>query len=240
MKRFEGRCAVISGASGAIGGAVARALTAEGCRCVLSGRSEGRLGALAGDLRETGHEPTIVAGDLTDESVCARLGDAAEALGGADILIHALGLFVGGALDTAAVADLDRQFAVNVRVPWMLTQSLLANLARNQGQVVFVNSSAGLTAAASVGAYAASKHALRAVADSFRAEVNPRGIRVLSVYPGRTASQMQEAVCEHFGQEYDSSLFMQPEDVGRTIVESLALARSAEITDVRMRPMIKT
>ena len=68
--------------------------------------------------------------------------------------------------------------------PYLLTQTIPAAAGESKGQIVFINSSAGLTARAKVGQYAATKHALKAIADSLRDEVNPLGIRVLSVYPG--------------------------------------------------------
>lgn len=239
MTRFVDQCAVISGASGAIGSAVARLLAAEGCRCVLNGRSAETLTRLADELESQGSSPAVVCGDLTDEETSLAIAEAAADCGGATIVVHALGLFIGGSVIAGPVADLDRQMAVNLRAPWLLTQALLPDLVARQGQLVFVNSSAGLDGGATTGAYAASKHALRAMADSLRAEVNSAGVRVLTVYPGRTASRMQEAVCEHFDQPYDPAAFMQPDDVARTILEALALGRSAEITDIRMRPMIK-
>ena len=107
------------------------------------------------------------------------------------------------------------------------------------GQVVFVNSSAGLTARAGVGQYAATKHALRAVADSFREEVNADGLRVLSVFLGRTATPMQEAVHKMEGKAYYPERLMQAEDVAAVVVNALSLPRTAEVTDIYARPMKK-
>ena len=85
-------------------------------------------------------------------------------------------------------------------------------------------------------AYAASKTALKAVTDSLRSEVNADGIRVLSVYPGRTASAMQEALYKQEGRIYEPEKMLQPEDVAETVVSALSLKRTAEITDILIRP----
>ncbi|MEJ2684988.1 MAG: SDR family NAD(P)-dependent oxidoreductase [Candidatus Sulfobium sp.] len=107
------------------------------------------------------------------------------------------------------------------------------------GQIVFINSSAGLKARAGVSQYAATKHALRAVADSLREEVNAHGIRVLSIYPGRTSTPMQEIVHRMEGRIYDPDHFMRPEDIASVVINSLHLPGSAEVTDVSIRPMNK-
>ena len=88
--------------------------------------------------------------------------------------------------------------------PYLLTQSLLQLLRRRQGQMVFINSSAGLSARGEMAPYAATKHALKAVADSFREEVNADGLRVLSIYLGRTASPMQARIHAMEGKPYPS------------------------------------
>jgi NADP-dependent 3-hydroxy acid dehydrogenase YdfG len=88
--------------------------------------------------------------------------------------------------------------------------------------------------------YSATKYALKAIADSFRAEVNPEGIRVLSVYPGRTASPQQAAIHKAEGKPYSPELLMQPADVARILVDALKVDRTAEVTDISIRPMHKT
>jgi NADP-dependent 3-hydroxy acid dehydrogenase YdfG len=85
--------------------------------------------------------------------------------------------------------------------------------------------------------YAASKHALRALADGLRDEVNKKGVRVITVFPGRTATPMQEAVHRYEGRPYDAERFLQPEDVAAAAVNALALPRTAEVTDLHIRPM---
>jgi len=238
--RFSEQIAVVAGATGAIGGQVARRLGSEGASLVLMGRNRARLGAIAGELEGAAGVVRTVAGDLAEAAVI----DAAEAesasLGdGVDLLVHAAGAFRAGSFETAPSADLDHQFAVNARAPYLLTRRLLPGLRRRGGLVVFVNSTAGLVAGVGSAAYAASKHALRALADALRAEVNADGVRVLSVYPGRTRSRMQQEVCRSLGQRYDAERFLDPADVASAIVDAAALPASAEVYDLRLRPAAK-
>jgi short-subunit dehydrogenase len=109
-----------------------------------------------------------------------------------------------------------------------------------KGQIVFLNSTAGLRARANASQYAATKHALKAVADSLREEVNPAGVRVLSLFLGRTATPMQASVFAAERREYNPGILMQPEDVAEVVVNALALSRRAEITEITMRPAIKS
>ena len=112
-------------------------------------------------------------------------------------------------------------------------------LKARQGQIVFINSSVGLGAKANVGQYAATKHALKAIADSLREEVNGDGVRVLSVFVGRTATRMQEAIHGMEGRAYRPERLMRPEDVATVVINVLSLPRSAEVTDIVMRPLAK-
>ncbi len=105
-----------------------------------------------------------------------------------------------------------------------------------RGSVVFVNSGAGLRANPQWSAYAASKHGLRALADSLRAEEAAAGVRVSTVFPSRTATPMQERVHAQEGREYDAADWIRPETVADAIVRLVDLPRDATITDVTVRP----
>jgi NAD(P)-dependent dehydrogenase (short-subunit alcohol dehydrogenase family) len=143
-------------------------------------------------------------------------------------------------MERSRIADLDLQYAINVRAPYAVTQRLLPLLAAARGQIVFINSSVGLTAKRSdVGQYAATKHALKAITDSLREEVNPKGIRILAVYLGRTATPMQESICRKEGRVYHPETLLQPEDVASVVLQALMLPPTAEVTDISIRPMTR-
>ncbi len=237
MRAFEGQVAVVTGASSGIGRAMALALGREGAALCLLGQDPNRLGAVAAEAGVHTDHVIHHRADFTSESqvrsLIAWLLDELEAL---DLLVHCAGLMLMGAIETAPVEDLDRQFQVNVRSPFIITQVLLPLLRAQKGQIVFVNSSAVQRAKANVGQYAATKHALRGVADSLREEVNAQGVRVLSVYPGRTATPIQERICAFEGQPYEPHNLLQPDDVAAAVVQALRIPRSAEITDIHIRP----
>ena len=229
---WQGESALVTGAGSGIGRAIARSLADAGARVLLLGRDAARLRATAADAR--GAE--VVALDLAaDAEAVAALAPRLPAR--LAVLVHAAGAHRLGPVEATDPAALDALLAVNLRAPLALTRLCLPALRAARGQVVFVNSSQGLAAGRGAGAYAASKHALRALADSLRGEVNAEGVRVLSVYPGRTATPLQAVVHAQEGRAYDPGALMQPEDVAAMVLAALTLPRTAEVTDIMMRPM---
>lgn len=234
-----GQVAVVTGASSGIGRAIAELLASKGAVvCGIARNSTPVVPPAAGPPR--GDLPADVIGyhaDLVDARECRSV--VAQILadhGGVDIVVHAAGTLELGGLAEATVEAFDRLYAVNVRAPFVVTQALLPKLLERHGQVVFINSSVGLRASAGGAQYGASKHALRAVADAFRDEVNDAGLRVLSMYLGRTATPMQERLHAREQRDYRPERLLQPADVAAMVIASLLLPRTAEVTDIAMRP----
>lgn len=240
MPRLQTKTALITGASGAIGRATALALAERGVSLFLSGRDPERLEASLEAARALGVEAAGLPLDLARDGAVSELASLLEErFGGADLLVHSLGAYAAGTVAETPVEALDHQIAINLRVPYRLTRRLLPGLIERRGQVVFLGSSAGARPRGGLSAYAASKAALRALADALRDEVNPAGVRVLSIFPGRTAGAMQQEVHRLEGEAYDPARLLQPADVAAAIVAALELPDSAEVTDLHIRPMRK-
>lgn len=241
MLDLAGQVAVVTGASSGVGRAIALALAQKGVRLCLVGRQSETLDAVAQIVRATSSQVACYQADLavnTDiEGLATHLRMGFE---GVDILIHSAGLIELGRMGCASAEGLDRHYQVNLRAPYILTQALLSTLRLRKGQIVFINSSVGLNARAGVGQYAATKHALRALADSLREEVNRDEVRVLSVFLGRTATPMQAVVHRVEGKGYHPESLLQPEDVAAVVLNALTLPRTAEVTDINIRPLIKS
>lgn len=223
---------LITGAGSGIGAVLARRLRDRGDDVVALVRDAGR----AREVAEALPGVRVLVGDLAQPGRLSWALSKQQLPDRIDSLIH-----VAGVVDLGAVADLlpalwEQQLAVNLVAPAELTRLLLPVLRVSQGQIVFVNSGAGLRAHAGWSAYAASKHGLRALADALRAEEAQHGVRVTSIYPGRTATPMQERVHQQEGQDYDAERFITPESVATTILTALDLPRDAEITDLTVRP----
>ncbi|MCF6236797.1 MAG: SDR family NAD(P)-dependent oxidoreductase [Gammaproteobacteria bacterium] len=237
---LAGKVVVISGASSGIGRAVALEVARQGGIPCLIGRRIDALNSVLSEVREYVVGAQCYEADLTDDDAQSNLLVLLKQdFDGLDALVHCAGVFAMGAVETESVARLDWQYKINVRAPYLLTQHLLPSLKQQQGQIVFVNSTVGLAAKSGVAQYAASKAALKAIADALREEVNPDGVRVLSIYPGRTASPMQEAIHKMEKRNYDSARLMQSSDVADAIVYALSAPRTAEVTDITVRPMAR-
>lgn len=238
MTLQTGHSAVVTGASSGIGQAIALALAAEGLALRLVGRDTERLEGTARAAKARSRDVGWSAVDLTNprqiEDYAAQLRN--EPIG---VLVHSAGLYARGPHAERDSDEYARAFAANVSGPMQLTQLLLPSLRRTQGQIVFINSTQGLTPSAGVGMFAATQHALRAMADTLRDEVNADGIRVLTVYPGRTATPRQERIFAMEGRPYTPDRLLQPEDIATMIVASLKLPRTAEVTSLTIRPMLK-
>src|SRR5690606_24367661 len=117
------------------------------------------------------------------------------------------------------------------------TSRLLPLIKPVRGQIVFLNSTQGLRAGRDAGAYAASKFALHAFADSLRAQVNADGVRVLSMFIGATATPMQARIHQSAGRPYRAERLMQPSDVAAMAASALRLPRTCEVVELLMRPM---
>ena len=231
--------ALVTGAGGDIGRAVARALSELGATVALVGRTTRTLEATAAVLPGPSH---VLAVDLSDDDAVRSLLTSSGALFAdeLDVLVHCAGTYGRGPMDQASLGAFDDLYDANVRAPYHLTQALLPSLKRQRGQVVFVNSTQGLAASEGVGQFAATQHALKAVADSLRAEVNAAGVRVLTLHVGRTASGRQAAIFADEGRPYEPELLLQPSDVATMIASCLTLPRSAEVTTLTIRPLLKT
>lgn len=230
QSQFKNKRALVTGASSGIGQAIAQALAAEGAQIHAVARSWPQQPA-GWQLHNA---------DFTVETDVKRL--AVEVSASAiplDLVIHCAGALEIGAVADFPVAQLDYLYQVNVRAPFLLTQLLLPNLTKSGGQIVFINSSAAIAPNTALAGYSSAKAALKLVADCLRMEVNPSGVRVMSVYPGKTASAMQQRAHELAGKPYDAESLMQPADVAQMVLSALALPKTAEMTDLHIRPMKK-
>ena len=215
-------------------------------RVLLTGGGSGIGHALAQRLAERGDELWLVVrapdraadfpgahvlvADLADPDAIAALDLPVEL----DAVVHAAGVVELGPVAELSAETWESALRVNVMAPALLTKAALPALRAARGTVVFVNSGAGLQANPQWSAYAASKFGVRAVADALRAE-EPE-LRVSTVFPGRTATPMQEKVHAQEGKEYDAGRWIRPGTVADGVLHVLNLPRDATVTDLMIKP----
>jgi NAD(P)-dependent dehydrogenase (short-subunit alcohol dehydrogenase family) len=224
------RTHLLTGAGSGMGAVLAERLLERGDSLILVARSTER----AHDLRADLPDATVLVADLADpaavEAVAGQLPDSL------DSVVHAAGV-----VDLGSVAELttdawQSQLAVNLVGPAVLTRVCLPAVRAARGTFVYVNSGAGQVAHPHWSAYAASKFGLRALADSLRAEEQGHGVRVTTVFPGRTATPMQQKVHQQEGKEYDASAWIEPDTVVDAILHVLDLPDDATVSDLTIRP----
>lgn len=223
---------LITGAGSGIGAALAQRLADRGDDLWLLARDAGR----AAQLRDRFPGARTLVGDLDEPARLSWAFGHQEPPARIDSLIHVAGVVELGTVADTPVSAWRQQFDVNTIAPAELTRLMLPALRTARGHVVFVNSGAGLRVSPGWGAYAASKFALRALADAVRAEEHENGVRVTTVYPGRTATPMQEKVHRQEGEEYDASQWIDPASVATTILAALDLPRDADLIELTVRP----
>lgn len=214
---------MLTGATGGIGAALTRLLTDRGETVLAVGRDRDRLAALA------------AAPVVADLSRPDTLGAAFPQLDRLDALVHSAAVVRLGTVAETPAGVWAEHLTVNLAAAAELTRLALPALRAARGHVVFVNSGAGQRANPGWGAYAASKFGLRALADSLRAEESTHGVRVTTVYPGRTATAMQESVRDQEGASYQADDYIRPETVARLILTALDTPRDAHLTELTVR-----
>ena len=212
-----GRTALVTGASGGLGQAIARALARRGASVVLTARRAEVLEPLAAELGGQ-----AVATDLSDRGALERL--VADA-GAVDVLVANAGIPGSGTLDSFSVEEIDRALDVNLRAPILLARLLADGMAaRGGGHMVFMSSLNGKSAPPGTPIYAATKFGLRGFAQSLRQDLQPLGIGVSAVFPGfiRDAGLFHDAGVKLPAYVRTSA----PEDVGRAVVDAIEKDRA--------------
>ena len=216
--------ALVTGASRGIGAAVAEALGPTH-HVILNGRDEESLAAVAAGLPDARVWPAeLTAVTEADVAGIERL----------DVLVHSAGINRMGRIADLPAGAWRETLEVNVVAVAELTRLLLPALRRAEGHVVCVNSGSGQRANPEWGAYAASKFALKAFADALRLE-EPR-LRVTTVYPGRTATDMQRELRRYEGGEFEPEKYLTPRSVARAVLAAVTAGPDAHLTELTLRP----
>lgn len=196
MFDLTGKTALVTGASGGIGGAIARALHAQGATVALSGTRTAALEELAGTL---GNRTHVIACDLSvAEQVDGLVGKAEAAMGSLDILVNNAGLTRDGLAMRMKDADWQAVIDVNLTASFRLCRAALRGmLKRRAGRIVGITSIVGVTGNPGQANYAASKAGMIGMTKALAAEVAARGVTVNCVAPGFIATAMTDALDEN-------------------------------------------
>lgn len=224
--------ALVTGATSGIGHEIARDLARTHVVYAV-GRDPERLATLGGFDDEGSIVP--IEADINDPDALAALVGELDRL---DVLVHSAGVVGQAHVAETPREEWMRQLTTNVVAPAELTRLTLPLLRASKGTVIFIGSGAGTRASANLGAYAATKHALRALADSLRLEEAEAGVRVSTIAPGQVDTPMQEAMQEQLGRAYVGSRYIRAESVARTVRFVVDAPADAQLTDLSIRPRV--
>jgi short-subunit dehydrogenase len=242
MRRdLNGSRILITGASGGIGRAIAAAAADAGARLLLTGRSAERLDAVARELAGRSEVSTVVADITRDQDQAALIAAAGDRLGGLDVLVNNAGIGSHGHFSTSTEDVLRQIMEVNFFAPAELMRRAIPVLERGrQPAIVNVASMCGRCAMPAWPEYSASKFALVGLADALRAEMARFDIRVLTVLPGLTRSNLGENLLRREGKmKIDHLGGMPTEVVGAAVIDALRRDRSETVVGSDARWMLR-
>jgi NADP-dependent 3-hydroxy acid dehydrogenase YdfG len=244
---LAGRVALLTGASSGIGRAAAVALAEAGAAVVVAARRADRLKAVVDQISAAGGEALAVAADVADEPSAAGLvAQTLGRFGRLDVLINAAGAIQYGGVENADTAEWRRILELNLLACLYTCKAAIAPMkAQGGGDIVNITSLSARHAAAAFGAYGASKFGLAAMSEGLRQEVGGHGIRVCTIEPGATATEVAEGISEPSVRQFIRDYVgmegcLQPEDVAQAIVFLLSLPARANVSRLRIRPTSDT
>jgi 3-oxoacyl-[acyl-carrier protein] reductase len=231
MFDLTGRTALVTGASGGLGGAIARALHAQGATVALSGTRAAALEALAAELGGRVH---VTPCDLSDPASVETLVPAAErALGSLDILVNNAGVTRDNLFMRMKDAEWDAVLAVNLTAAFRLSRAALRGMMKRRfGRIVNITSIVGVTGNPGQGNYAAAKAGMIGMSKALAAEVASRGITVNCIAPGFIASPMTDALNDRQREAILASVPMGRLGAGADIGAAAVYLASAEASYV--------
>ena len=234
MTDLKNRKAIITGGGRGLGKATALAFAKEGIDVAITGRNEAVLKETVSELKAFGVNAIYAVFDVSNyEEVQASIKSIIETLGSIDILVNNAGIAAFGSLNDMEVSQWSQIIQTNVMGMYYVTKEVLPHLiAKNEGDIINVSSTAGLNGNATTSAYSASKFAVIGMSQSLMKEVRKNNIRVCTLTPSTIASDMSIDLGIASKDSEDSVL--QPEDFAELIVSGLKLPRRAMMANASL------
>jgi short-subunit dehydrogenase len=227
MRDFRNKVVIVTGASSGIGEAVAREFALNGSRVVLAARSDQKLAAITGELKLQGYNAIYVRTDVSVEQECRNLIEKTlEAFGTIDILVNNAGISMRASFDEVEISVLQKLMDVNFWGAVYCTRYALPYLVKNKGSLVGVSSVAGFHGLPGRTGYSASKFALHGFLETVRIENLKKGLHVMIIAPGFTATEIRKHALNASGEEQGESplneeTLTSPEYVARWVLKGI-------------------
>ena len=247
MGLLTGKVALVTGASSGIGAATALALAEAGASVAISARRADRLAGLVAQIEAVGGKALALPGDMTVEADAIKaVKDTVAQLGRIDILINSAGVMQAGGIVGCDTEEYRRVIDINLMATVYTCAAAVPHMqAQGVGDIVTISSLAGRKGGPMTSAYSASKHAVNAMTDGMRQELGAQNIRVSTLMPGATTTEVGDSISNPAWREMIKAHVakdgaVSPADIGDTIVFMMALPRRANISEISIRPTIDT
>lgn len=240
MNEFNGKTAIITGATSGIGRATAILLSASGANIAAVGRNETALAELQNEIASKGGAARMIRADVTEENISQKIvAETVNTYGQVDVLINAAGIIASGSIETTTLEDFDAMMNINVRSVFQLMQAAVPHLEQTKGNIVNVSSVTGLRSFPGVLAYCVSKAAVDQLTRCVALELAPKQIRVNAVNPGVVITNLHKrggmdeekykAFLEHSAQTHPLGRAGTPEEIAE-LIAFLASDKASWIT----------
>ncbi|MCX4679285.1 SDR family NAD(P)-dependent oxidoreductase [Streptomyces sp. NBC_01433] len=240
---LDGKVVLVTGASSGIGQATALALSKAGARVAVGARRADRLKSLAQDAPG---EILVLELDVTDrESVQDAVTAAVEHFGALDALVNNAGVMLSGPILNADTAEWTRMIDTNLLGSMYTAHAALPHLLESRGAVVQISSTAGRTAPAGGGVYAATKFGITAFSEALRQKVTAQGVRVIVIEPGMVATELAthitDPAMQALAKSYaDSMRTLQSPDIADAVLYALTQPEHVAVNEILIRPTDQT
>jgi len=238
---LQGKVALVTGASSGIGAAVARALASQGAAVAVAARRRPLLDQLVEEIEATGGTAVAIELDITDETACrTAVEQCVQRLGALDVLVNNAGVMLLGPIEDADTDDWRRMLNTNVLGGMYMTHAALPHLLHAQGTIVQLSSVDSRAAGPLTGVYNASKSAMNTFSESLRQEVTARGVRVVVIEPGATATDLASHITHGPTRdavaEFAAALRpLAPEDVAASILYAVTQPPHVAVNELLVR-----
>jgi len=228
---LKGRVAIVTGAVGSIGGGICRTLAGEGMRIVVADLSQDQCDRFADEIKKSGGTAMGVAVDVTSKESTKRMAQTVlDAFGQIDALVNNAGIIVVAPLVDHREEDFDRVLNVNLKGPFLCAQAVVPHMIQNKsGRIINIASVAGRRSGPIVSAYAASKHGVLGLTQTWCQELAAHNITVNAVCPGIVQSAMWT---DHWAPVFATQLGVDPSQLADAFAANSPLGRAQKPEDI--------
>lgn len=222
------KLAIIAGASRGIGATIAKELSENGYIVLLLARDKEGLNHVAGYIQAEGGAAHALAVDIATKEGVEEVARFVKNFDGElTLLVHSAGMARVNPIEHVSLEDWQETLRINLTGPFLLTQKMLPFL-KAGSQVIFINSVSGKKAFSEWGAYSVSKFGLRALADTLRAELAKRQIRITSIFPAAVNTTRQDVLPF----DWDSNKMMKAVDIAQAVLYCIRQAPHIQISEI--------